>query len=220
LLSHTLHLFRAAVGWRAARLAALALVVLVSLGTFADPGRAQPPGPQDVVRQFYAVLLHTMQDGPALGARGRFAQLDPEIRRDFDLTAMTRLAVGVAWSRLSAPERQRVTDAFARYTAATYAQNFDSFSGEALEVTGARSGAFGTIVESRIVRPDGEPVAMDYLMRDTGGTWQIADIYLTGTISQVANLRSQFAATLNNQGVDGLIATLNSKADMLVASAR
>jgi len=200
---------------RAMRLVLAGCMVVLMLGT----GHAQSSGAQGVVDHFYTVLLQAMKNGPALGPRGRFQQLEPEIRADFDLASMTRLAVGAAWRHLSSDDRQRLRDAFTRYTTATYAQNFDSWSGEKLEVTGQRDGGFGTIVESRIVKSDGEPVQMDYLMHDNGGKWQIADIYLTGTISQLANLRSQFSAILARDGVGGLIASLNSKADMLVAAA-
>ena len=49
-------------------------------------------------------------------------------------------------------------------------------------------------------------------MRQEGGSWQIADIYVDGTISEVATRRSEFAAILRNQGIDGLIEALNRKA--------
>jgi len=207
------------VAWRWATRAALALVMLLSLGVLAHQATAQSTSPENVVRHFYSVLQQTMQNGPNLGPRGRYRQLEPEIRNDFDLSAMARLAVGVAWSGLTPEDRERVSDAFSRYITATYAQNFDSWSGETLEVTGTRNSGYGTIVETRIDRPEDKPVAIDYLMRQNNGTWQIADVYLTGTISQVANLRSQFGAILSRQGVAGLIASLNSKADMLVAAA-
>jgi phospholipid transport system substrate-binding protein len=56
------------------------------------------------------------------------------------------------------------------------------------------------------------------MMRRTGETWLITDIYLDGTISEVATRRSEFAAILRAQGIDGLIAALNRKADMLTAT--
>lgn len=217
--AHELQGLGAVVVWRKAKGAVLAFVMLLSLGALVPPAHAQPMKPEDVVRQFYSVLQQTMQNGPTLGPRGRYRQLEPEIRNDFDLSAMTRLAVGVAWNGLSEEDRQRVSDAFARYITATYAQNFDSWSGETLAVTGTRDSGYGTIVETRIDRPNDKPVAIDYLMRVSNGAWQIADVYLTGTISQVASLRSQFGAILSRQGVGGLIASLNSKADTLVASA-
>ena len=45
-----------------------------------------------------------------------------------------------------------------------------------------------------------------------------ADIYLDGAISEVATRRSEFAAILRADGVDGLIAALNRKADMLTGT--
>ena len=46
----------------------------------------------------------------------------------------------------------------------------------------------------------------------------ISDIYLDGAISEVATRRSEFAAILKSQGIDGLIAALNRKADILTAT--
>jgi phospholipid transport system substrate-binding protein len=176
-------------------------------------------GPEDTVRGFYATLLDTMRHGPALGQKGRYDALGPAIRRSFDLPAMARLAVGPGWARLTAAQQERVTEAFARYTIATYADRFDDYSGEKLEVTGQQAGAFGTLVDSRIVRSSGDPVSINYLMRRNGDVWQIADVYLTGTISQLASLRSQFSAVLAREGADGLVDTLNRKTEMLVANA-
>ena len=45
-----------------------------------------------------------------------------------------------------------------------------------------------------------------------------SDIYLDGAISEVATRRSEFAAILKNKGIDGLIAALNRKADILTAT--
>jgi phospholipid transport system substrate-binding protein len=143
--------------------------------------------------------------------------LAPTIHRSFDLTYMARLAVGPRWAKLSPEEQQKVTQAFERYTDATYADRFDSYSGEKLEVTGTRNTPSGPIVQSRIVQSNGKPVALDYLMRKNGDTWQIADVYLDGTVSQLASLRSQFSAVLAREGVDGLIAALDRKTETIVA---
>ena len=176
-------------------------------------------GPEDTVGSFYTTLLATMRRGPELRQDGRYEALAPAIRRSFDLTAMARLAVGPAWSGLSPAQQRSVTEAFARYTIATYADRFDAYSGEQLEVTGTQTTPFGTIVDSRIVASDGTPVSINYLMRRNGDDWQVADVYLAGTVSQVATLRAQFSAVLARDGVDGLVATLNRKAQTLVARA-
>ena len=68
------------------------------------------------------------------------------------------------------------------------------------------------------VKANGEPVKIDYMMRRNGDSWLISDIYLDGAISEVATRRSEFAAILKSQGIDGLIAALNRKADILTAT--
>ncbi len=57
------------------------------------------------------------------------------------------------------------------------------------------------------------------MMRRSGDRWLISDIYLDGAISEVATRRSEFAAILKTEGIDGLISALNRKADLLVMSA-
>jgi len=85
-------------------------------------------------------------------------------------------------------------------------------------VTGEEPAAAGVMVRSQIIKANGEPVKIDYLMRRNGAGWLISDIYLDGAISEVATRRSEFAAILKNDGADGLIAALNRKADMLTGT--
>jgi phospholipid transport system substrate-binding protein len=167
------------------------------------------------VRSLYDTLLTAMRNGPSLGASGRYQQIEPVVSRVFDVPLMARLAVGSQWASLTESQRQQVTSAFTRYIAAIYAERFDSYSGERLQVTGVRPSAGGSIITSQIVKSNGEPVDINYLMRNNGGTWQIADVYLDGTISELATRRSEFASILRSRGIDGLIQTLNTKAATL-----
>jgi phospholipid transport system substrate-binding protein len=86
-------------------------------------------------------------------------------------------------------------------------------------VTSEQPAAAGIMVRSQIVKANGEPVNVDYMMRRNGNAWLISDIYLDGAISEVATRRSEFAAILKNEGIDGLIAALNRKADILTGTA-
>jgi len=54
-------------------------------------------------------------------------------------------------------------------------------------------------------------------MRPNGQSWLISDIYLDGAISEIATRRSEFAGILRSEGIDGLIAALNRKIDLLTA---
>ena len=188
------------------------------LGLIAVAPQARAAG-GDTVRGFYDTLLANMRSGPSLGAHGRYARIEPVVRRVFDIPFMTRLAVGPEWASLTEAQRQQVSQAFQRYVAAVYAERFDNYSGEKLQVTGEQPSAGGTIITSQIVKSNGEPVNVNYLMRQNGGSWQIADVYLNGTISELATRRSEFASILRTQGINGLIQVLNTKANALGARA-
>jgi phospholipid transport system substrate-binding protein len=190
----------------------------LGLSILSYPVHAAPASSGETVQGLYNALLSTMKNGRTLGQSGRFAQLDPVIRRSFDIASMARLSVGASWSSLTDAQRQQVTDSFARYTSATYADRFDSYAGQRLEVTGEQPAPSGVMVKSQIIKASGEPVRVDYMMRRSGEVWLISDIYLDGAISEVATRRSEFAAILKNEGVDGLIAALNRKADILTAT--
>ena len=190
---------------------------LLALALLPRPIDAAPATGGNTVQGFYDVLLSTMKNGRTLGQSGRFAQLQPVIQRTFDISAMARLSVGPSWATLTETQRQQVTESFGRYISAIYADRFDSYAGQKLQVTGEQPAAAGLMVKSQIVKANGEPVNLDYMMRPTSDGWLISDIYLDGAISEVATRRSEFSAILKNEGVDGLIAALNRKADLLVA---
>ena len=202
-----------AAAWKAAALAAeLGIVMLV------HPAHAVPMSGGDTVKGLYDTLLGTMKSGRSLGQSGRFARLEPVIRRTFDIPTMARLSVGSSWVTLSEAQRQQVIESFGRYISAIYADRFDSYAGQKLQVTGEQPAAAGVMVKSQIIKASGEPVNVDYMMRRNGDTWLISDIYLDGAISEVATRRSEFGAILKSEGIDGLIAALDRKVNTLNAS--
>ena len=184
------------------------------------PASAAVANPDEAVRSFYGVLLGNMQQGRMLGESGRYAKLAPVIDRTFDIPLMTRLAVGPAWATLPPAEQQRLQAAFAHYVTATYADQFDSYSGQQLQVTGKRQTGDDIMVQTKIIKSNGETTKLDYLMRPDQGAWQISDVYLDGTISQLAVHRSEFYSILRREGVDGLVMALNRKTDLLQSVAR
>jgi phospholipid transport system substrate-binding protein len=197
---------------------ALCLATILAATALANTGHTAPVSGGDTVQGLYDVLLGTMKNGRTLGQSGRFTQLEPVIRRTFDIPSMTRLSIGASWAGLSEAQRQQLTESFGRYISAIYADRFDSYAGQKLQVTGEQPNPGGVMVKSQIVKANGEPVKVDYMMRRNGDGWLISDIYLDGAISEVATRRSEFAAILRTDGVDGLIAALNRKADMLTGT--
>jgi phospholipid transport system substrate-binding protein len=200
---------------RTGKIAGLCLALLLATSISAVAAAALPVNPQDSVRGFYEALLTTMKDGRTLGQSGRYARLTPVIGRVFDVSLMARLAIGPSWATLSPAQQQQVTDAFGHYISATYADRFDSYSGEQLQVTGEQPYGAEVIVQTKIIESKGDSVSLNYRMRENAGSWQISDVYMDGSISQLATQRSEFHSILQREGVDGLIMALNRKVDLL-----
>src|SRR5262245_66289667 len=89
---------------------AVALAGGIGLGMLSYPVHAAPSSGGDTVKGLYDALLNTMKNGRILGQSGRFAQLDPVIRRSFDVASMARLSIGSTWTGLSERQRQQITE--------------------------------------------------------------------------------------------------------------
>jgi phospholipid transport system substrate-binding protein len=169
------------------------------------------------IRTFYDSLLASMKQADQLGLRGRYDKLAPVIRSTFDLTAMTRIAVGPDWNAIPSDQQTALLDSFARMTIATYANRFDGYSGQSFEIDPeVQTRNTGRIVRTKLLRPPEEPVTLSYLMRASGDTWKIVDVYLSGTISELATQRSEFTAILKAGGASALIESLRQQIERLM----
>ena len=187
------------------------------LGLAARPTRGQGDGEDPAtsrIRGFYDSLLAVMKQADRLGIEGRYKKLAPVIGATFDLAAMTRIAVGPEWNTISPQLQSELVESFSRMIIATYANRFDGYSGERFEVeprSEARSS--GRIVHTKLLPSTGEPITLNYLMRGSGDSWKIVDVYLTGTISELATRRSEFSVILKAGGPAALVDSLRQQAD-------
>jgi phospholipid transport system substrate-binding protein len=195
----------AAIGFAAALLAARA-----ARAAGEDPAVAS-------VRAFYDALLQAMKNGRQWGFVGRREHLSPAAHKFFDFPLMTRLMVGLQWSTLAPALQQQLVAAFAGFSIATYANRFDDYSGERFDVDAepVSTASGDMIVKSRLVQSSGEPVELDYLMHKEGGAWQAIDVYLSGTVSELATRRSEFSSVLRRDGPQALVELLQRKAQEL-----
>ncbi len=129
--------------------------------------------------------------------------LAPAVEQAFDLGSVLQASVGMRWSVLTADERAALASACQRYTISSYAANFDSYSGQTFQVqpNPRRLTSGGVVFRTQIVSASGEPVEIDYVMRQTPTGWKAVDVRTDGAISRVAVQRSDFTALLQRGGV-------------------
>ncbi len=194
----------------------LALVLATTLGVagLAAPGLgAEPAGdPKAPVERLHAGLDQAMRRAEELGFEGRYELLDPVLSGAYDLEWMAAKSLGRHWKKLSMEERTRWTALFRELTVSTYADRFDGFTGERFETMSVEPSAQETLlVHTRIVRTDGDPVALDYRVRARQNGFRIIDVYLEGTVSELALRRSDYSALVKREGFDSLVDAIEEK---------
>jgi phospholipid transport system substrate-binding protein len=133
-------------------------------------------------------------------------------QNDFDLAGISQFVLGRYWRVATPQEQQEFLGLFQEYLVRAYSTRLGQYAGEQFRVTVARPYGAETIVTSEIVRQNGNPIQVDWYLRDGGGRFLITDVYVGG-ISMKVTQRDEFAAVIQRSGgrVAGLIAELRQK---------
>ena len=108
---------------------------------------------------------------------------------------------------------------FTDITIATYANRFDGFSGESFATLGTEAALNDSLlVMTELRRPRKDPVRLTYVVLGSDDGPKIVDIYLDGSISELARQRSEYQSVLRSSGADALISGLQEQANRMLKS--
>jgi phospholipid transport system substrate-binding protein len=164
-----------------------------------------------VIERIHSALLTVMKNGEKLGYRGRYDQLEPVVRATFDMPFISKTVLGKSWGTLNSGQRSEFIETFTRLGIATYAANFDSYSGERFklisqkEVTGGRM-----LIQTHLIKSDGGKIQLEYLLHRTDSEWRVINVIAEG-VSDLALKRADYSNFLKNKSIEALIAKLNEK---------
>ena len=193
------------------------LVPLLLLGVVTTGRGAGSPATATIAK-LDDTLLAVLKNAETLGFKGRLEKLRPAVADAFDLEFMAEKSIGKYWKPLSDADKTRWVALFHEYTAATYAGNFDHFANQRFDISGEEpSQNDTTVVHTVLIDPGTENTDLDYRLHQTAKGPKVIDIYLKGTVSQLALQRSDFTSVLESGGLDALITTIRSKVDDLAA---
>ncbi len=184
------------------RLAALVWGVgFAAAAWLAAPWAAVPEGAEEAaasVDRFHGVLVGAMQAG-AFDAR--LVLLAPAVAELFDVVSIARISVGrSSWRSLPDAERTAFIELLERLIVATYADRFDSYSGQRFERVGSAAASTGVVIKSQLIRANGEPVNLDYYFRGA----KVFNVVADG-VSDLSLRRADYAAIIRKQGFAALV---------------
>jgi phospholipid transport system substrate-binding protein len=180
--------------------------------------------PETMIMNLSTEVLDTIRNDKAIQA-GDFPRVqklvDERIMPRVDFDKMTRLAVGRAWRGATAEQRSALTTQFRMLLMRTYSGALSKVSDQKVRLRPGRAqdGASDVIVRTQIVASQGDPVQLDYRLEKTAAGWKIYDLNILG-VWLIENYKNEFTATLNQGGVDALIAALTQKNQKLAAGGR
>lgn len=190
------------------------LVVMLVLA--ANSTALAQTAPDKLVKSVADDVLTVLRQDPELkaGSQAKFAELlEQKVAPHFDFERMTRLAVGRNWREASPEQQKALVEQFRSLLIRSYSSAYTAYKDIAIDVKPVRMQPSDNDVQVRTqikVPNGGQPIGVDYSMYKAGSDWKIYDVTVEG-VSLVTTYRSTFAEEIRQNGIDGLIKSLQEK---------
>jgi phospholipid transport system substrate-binding protein len=174
---------------------------------------AQAGEPLEVVRAAVEKCIQILKD-TRLQAKDkkteRIDRLREVLNPIFDYDEMSKRALGAHWRRRTPAEQEEFVILFRDFLERTYSDKIDLYGGE--RVLFGREMIDGDFaqVETTILSPKGEEIAVIYKLQRGNGQWKVYDAVVEN-ISLVNNYRSQFDRVLSSASYEELVKRLREK---------
>lgn len=180
----------------------IALLIILALAACATAAEVSP---SEVIKALHEALLTSMKSGEQRSCGQRFETLLPVVTSHFDFTFIARLAVGRYWQGLEETQKQALVTALSNMSAATYARNFDSFSGQRFDTVETRQTREDkAVVKTLLITDRDEKVDLDYICRRTDSGWKIVSVSARG-VNDLSLKRAEYTSFLKNHDITELI---------------
>jgi phospholipid transport system substrate-binding protein len=200
---------------RANRRHVLRLGLGVAAVTIAAPAMVGPAWANEPAQLITTVSAEVIQLIKSTTGPARQAGIQRVLETSFDLPYMGRAALGTHWDGTSEAMRQRFLKAAASAEARAYSERFGQYGGQTLTVGRVTNRGSGVaVVDSRLNQSNGQPIKIEWEVRDTGRGPRITDVKIEG-VSMVMTRRSDFNSYIQSHGgkVDALVTELEARAN-------
>ncbi len=123
--------------------------------------------------------------------------------RSFDLDTIGRFVLGKYWNSATPAQQKEYSALFRKMVVEVYAGRFGEYKGEKFEVKSARSISKKDSMVTSYIMPvsGGEPIQVDWRVRQDGSSYKIVDVLVSG-VSMSVTQRSDFSSVIQRGGGD------------------
>jgi phospholipid transport system substrate-binding protein len=178
------------------------------------PRFAEAGEPLELVRTAVDKAVQILKD-PKLQSQDkkkeRIDGLREALNPIFDYEEMAKRALGAHWRRRTPAEQEEFVKLFRDFLEKIYSDKVDLYGGEKVRFGREVIDKDFAQVESVVIRPKGEEIAVIYKLRQMNGQWKVYDAVVEN-ISIVNNYRSQFDRIISSSSYEELVKRLQEKA--------
>lgn len=133
------------------------------------------------------------------------------LRKNFDIAAIGKFALGTHWRSASESQRSDYMKLFEDMIVQTYTTRFEDYSGQELKVNGSTPSGKDFIVSSQVVQKDGPSINLEWRVRNQDGM-KVVDVIVEG-VSMSVTQRSDFSAVIQKSGgsLDALLSSMRER---------
>ncbi|TWH99710.1 phospholipid transport system substrate-binding protein [Luteimonas cucumeris] len=171
--------------------------------------------PSQIVLSNSTRILTTLENRREEFTKDRVALrqfMTSEFNQMFDRDYSGRLVLGRHGRGASEADVKLFSDALAENLMQRYGASLLDFNTQLkvrVKSESALPGGRGVRVSSEFLRAGGEPIPVDYLMRQVGGQWKVFDVMVEG-VSYVQTFRTQFDTPLSQKSIAQVAAELKA----------
>ena len=187
------------------------VLCLAAAAVVASPAGAADGAPAQLIEKVAAEVIALIKStsGPQ-----REAGIRRVLLANFDMAAMGRAALAKYWDATNEAQRDRYLKAVVSAEARAYSERFGQYGGQTLAIGKVSSRPNGiSVVDSKLNQTTGQPIAVQWEVRDTGQGLRITDVKIEG-VSMVMTRRSDFNSYIQGKAgqVEALIEELERRA--------
>jgi phospholipid transport system substrate-binding protein len=190
------------------------VVVATSAGSCADGT------PCEVIKSSAQTLSDAVNQN--ISEKKAVSMIQNSIVPQIDFTIMTRLAMGAQWKQATPDQQTQIVGLFKQMLVYSYTNALSKLKGAQVSISSSTiSGEKQNkaIVNSSLKMPNNgdsnnQPINIEYDLAKIGSAWKIYDVKIE-KVSIVTTYRTQFNDEVQKDGVNGLIAQLQTKVNNL-----
>jgi phospholipid transport system substrate-binding protein len=192
------------------------LFAFVSALLIATTAMAQEVAPDVLIRTVTNEVLDIVRKDKEIqsgNTRKAIDLVEAKVLPHFNFTRMTQLALARDWRQTSPAQQKVLTDEFRILLVRTYSKALTEYKNQTIDFKpfSLKAGETDIRVRTEIKQSGaGKNIELDYYVEKSGAGWKVYDIEVGG-ISLVTNYRDSFASEVRNNGIDGLIKSLQAK---------